>query len=462
MARMKGLIAFVFLLVLFNVVGVWAAPALDIEKIDKGSVLIAELKDPAKFEFVIRNRGEDDTFQIYSLVGVSMTPRGTFDISTGKKSIDVQAMPNEEIRKVQRGIFSFEYQIKGQKSGIFKDTLSIKIISLKDVVDVSVRDISPDDENVEIVIRNLNKLDLEDMKLKITSEFFDFEDTVFFIPLEEKVYNVSLKKDKMVGLIAGVYEFDVEMEFKKISSDKKGEFRYLEEEDVGFESSSGGFLVRKVRVEKKNEGNVAVRADIRLRRDVLTRLFTTYAVEASSSEREGLFVNYVWKRDLGPGESLVVDGTTNYSFPFILLVLIIVIGFMARRFYLTDVLFRKRVEFVKTRGGEFALKVVLRVKARKRVEGVKISDTLPGMTKLFEGYGRAPDKVDEERRKLFWDIDKLNAGEERVFSYIVYSKLRVVGRFELPSALAVFGRGGEARMVKSNKTYFMSEAIGSE
>ena len=79
------------------------------------------------------------------------------------------------------------------------------------------------------------------------------------------------------------------------------------------------------------------------------------------------------------------------------------------------------------------------------------------MAKLYEQFGRKPDKIDEQTRRLIWDISHLNKGEERVYSYIFYSKVRTVGRFELPSAIVLFEQDGEKREVWSNKTYFVSE-----
>jgi hypothetical protein len=62
----------------------------------------------------------------------------------------------------------------------------------------------------------------------------------------------------------------------------------------------------------------------------------------------------------------------------------------------------------------------LRIKSRKNLSGIEISDSIPRMTKLFNKFGRKPDRIDENTRKVFWDIAKLNPGEERVFSYIIY------------------------------------------
>ena len=181
-----------------------------------------------------------------------------------------------------------------------------------------------------------------------------------------------------------------------------------------------------------------------------------------STERSGISIKYHWEKEIKPGEALVVTGTTNYTFPFILLILIIIVGVSAKLYYSNSVSLTKRVSFVKTRGGEFAVKVVLYVKTKKHIENLQVIDRLPGSTQLYEKFGMKPDRIDHATRRLIWNVHRLNAGEERVFSYIIYSKLKIVGKFELPSATAIFESEGKSNEVFSNKTYFMNETVKQE
>jgi hypothetical protein len=81
---------------------------------------------------------------------------------------------------------------------------------------------------------------------------------------------------------------------------------------------------------------------------------------------------------------------------------------------------------------------------------------------LYEKFGIRPDKIDAATKRLFWNIERLNSGEERVYSYIIYSKLNVVGRFELPSATAIYQREGKTEQVLSNRTFFVAETSRSD
>ena len=113
---------------------------------------------------------------------------------------------------------------------------------------------------------------------------------------------------------------------------------------------------------------------------------------------------------------------------------------------------------MRTKGGEFALKVTLIAKAKKFVEKIKVVDKIPSLVKVHERFGiHTPDKIDEQNRRLEWNVDSLQEGEERIFSYIVYSKISPMGRFELPTATAVYEKDGEIHEASSNRVFFLSE-----
>ena len=84
------------------------------------------------------------------------------------------------------------------------------------------------------------------------------------------------------------------------------------------------------------------------------------------------------------------------------------------------------------------------------------------MTKLYDKFDHKANKVDGATGKLLWHINHLNKGEERIFSYIVYSKMQTVGRFELPQAMATFDHEGKKHEIFSNKAFFVSELHSQE
>lgn len=437
------------------------AGSLQVEKIDKGSVVISELSNPAVFEFTINNPDSEQQVELYSFVGINFNPRGLFDLPPGKSTIEVKAYPSSEIRKKQ-GLYNFEYELKGSISGITKDSLSIKIVGLKDAMELKAEDIYVKDDKVTIKIINTQNADLEDIKLHFSSLFFDEEKTFSLKPYESKEISIAIDKEKIKKLASGSYIYDAEVELESAKIKIDGTLNYLPKEESNIVKSYEGLILRKTTYTFKNTGNVPINGKITINKDILSRLFTVNSAEPLEIKRNALFVKYDWEQNLQPDESFSVTSTTNYTLPFILVLLVVIIALLVRLYTRTHIQMNKKVSFVKTKGGEFALKVTLHVKAKKYVENLQVIDRLPGMTQLYEKFGVKPDKIDASTRRLFWNIDRLNAGEERVYSYIVYSKVRVVGRFELPSATATYLRDGKTEQVFSNRTFFVSETVRTD
>ena len=71
---------------------------------------------------------------------------------------------------------------------------------------------------------------------------------------------------------------------------------------------------------------------------------------------------------------------------------------------------RKKVSFVKSKGGEFALKVTLNLHARKYIEKIRLIDRLPPLVKLYEKFGiEKPIRTDEKNKRIEWAFEKLEA-----------------------------------------------------
>jgi hypothetical protein len=130
---------------------------------------------------------------------------------------------------------------------------------------------------------------------------------------------------------------------------------------------------------------------------------------------------------------------------------------MLRTYLRTALTVKKTVSFVKTKGDEFALKVTVRLKAHKHVTNIKINERLPGMAKLYEKFGRKPDKFDERTKLLSWNIPDLNSGEERIITYIIYSKMKILGKIELSPTHVSFDQGGKNNETLSNRTFFVNQ-----
>ncbi|HLA50410.1 MAG TPA: hypothetical protein VJ000_04420, partial [Thermodesulfovibrionia bacterium] len=58
-----------------------------------------------------------------------------------------------------------------------------------------------------------------------------------------------------------------------------------------------------------------------------------------------------------------------------------------------------------------------------------------------------------KNRKILWNVNSMSAGEQKMFSYIIYSKIGMVGMFALPLASVVYDRNGKVKEANSNSAY---------
>jgi len=82
-------------------------------------------------------------------------------------------------------------------------------VELKDAIQIELENITPDDEQAQLVIKNLENFNFEDVTITVDSIFFEFSDTVSLAPFEEVNFSLPINKNEIKGLVAGEYEFDV-------------------------------------------------------------------------------------------------------------------------------------------------------------------------------------------------------------------------------------------------------------
>ncbi len=446
---------FLLVILLLNLV---SAIDLQVEKEVVNDVVIAELDEPAVFDLTIKNNGERDSFEIYSLVSVDLSPKTTFYLSRGEtEEITLEVSPSETI-KSNPGAFTFIYKIKGTNSGIQEDMLTINIINLGESLQVTSDSITPESKRATVHVENLQNFNFEEINAEFSSVFFSFDETFSLEPFEKKSFTINLDEQKLGNLMAGPYILDVKMKIGDFEQEFESSIKFLEKSGITTTESEEGFFVQRVEVEKKNEGNVPAVTEVVIEKSSLSSPFTTLSVPPSKTEKKGFTTTYYWIQELRPGESLEVVVKTNWVIPIVVLGGVVVLIILFNFYFKSNLKLTKKITQVKTKGGEFALKVSIHARAKKYVEKINIMDKLPPIVKLYKRYGTiAPDRIDEKNRRLEWNIESLNEGEDRVVSYIIYSKIGVVGRFELPPAKAIYEKKARIKETQSNKVFFVSE-----
>ena len=456
---MKKILFFVFALLLIPSI---LAINVDVQKQSSNEVIIRGVEIPATFELNVKNSGASDHFMFYSYVGESLFPKGTVGIISGQtEQVDLQIYGLDKITKNE--YLAFEYYIRGQDGTEQKQNLVLRISDLEDAFEISSEDLDPDSNSLTIYVKNKLNFKFGDIKSDFTSPFFELQEEFSLEPYEVKEFSVQLNKEDFKKISAGFYTLDSHIAFEDEEAEVKSSIKFVEKEIIQTTEEDYGFLVHTKLIKKDNNGNVAADSNIAVQRNIISRLFTTFNIQPDVVDRQGAQVYYSWNQKVNPGEELVVSVKTNWFFPLIIILLIVAIAILIKTFTGRNIVVRKKIQFIKTKGGEFGLKVSLFVNAKKFVEKVSLIDRLPPLVKIYERFsGENPVRADEKKKKIEWNFEKLEAGEKRMVSYVIYSKIGVLGKFAIPSAVAIYEKEGKLKEAESNKVFFVAEQKGNE
>jgi len=433
------------------------AASFQVEKVSSNEVMIKSVSGPAIFDLKVKNLGSGDNFQFYNLLGFSMAPKGTVSIGTGEtKDIQLMIYPRDDFD--YNGFYTFEYFIQGSDGTKQSERLTMKMIELKDAFETGSGEISPETNSIKIYLANKVNFNFDNLKIRFDSPFFKLEKEIGLGPYEKKEFIVELNKEDFDKLTAGFYTLTAKVDYKGKEADVDGVIRFVEKDIVITNSKDKGLIISTQTIEKKNDGNVVTEVETVVKKNIISRLFTTFNQEPDSVERNGLTVFYTWHSDVKPGESLNVIVKTNWLFPLLVVFFVVGIVVLTKQYSKTNVILRKRVSFVHAKGGEFALKVTIIANSRAHVERVSVTDRIPHLVNLYNKFGgERPTRINEKLKRIEWDLGNMDKGEKRVLSYLIYSKVGVMGRFALPEATAVYEREGEIHEAESNKAFFVAE-----
>ncbi len=435
-----------------------SAIELDVSENPVKNAYILELDEPAVYEFTIRNLGDSDIFEIYSIVGVEFKPSQFYIASGETKTIEIKLTPQDALKISRNAPFIFQYKIKDSKNQAQEETLSLWITDLASAFAISPQNINPNSESAIIFIRNNLVYDFENITLEITSAFFEHKQILYLKTRETKEIEIPIDKQKQSSVTAGDYLINTRLIFNNKKTNIKSQMKFLEQEGIETSSSKEGFIIRRTEITQKNIGNTKKYITISDKKSILSSIFTYSNIPPTKTETKGFKKFYFWEKELIPGEELKIIQKTNWFIPIIVLIIIFTIIRLAKKYAHTHLTISKRVSFVKTKGGQFALKVSLKVNAKEHIERIKIIDKLPALVELYDKFGAVqPDKIDIQNKRLEWNILSLNKGETRILTYIIYSKIGVVGRFELPHAKVIYERDGKINEAFSNRSFYINE-----
>ena len=452
---MKKYFAFIFALA-FLIPTVFAVN-LDVQKLSENEVLIVGLDVPTTLNFNVTNLGSTDRFSFYTFFGMGLEPTTSIEISKGtSKEVELKIFPRTDVN--YEGPTTFDIFIQGgdKSETSYKETLNI--IPLGEAFEIGADSINPESNSIKIYIKNKVNFEFENLDVKLTSPFFDLDKTVSLAPYETQSFEISLDRDDFSKLVAGFYTLRADFELDGISAQVEEQINFLEKNILKEERNDYGFVITTTVINKLNEGNTVESSRITCEKNIISRLFTTFSPEPTLVERDGFSVTYIWDKKLNPGETQKVEVRTDWLIPLLIILVVVLTVVLVRKYSRMEIDVRKRVSFINAKGGEFGLKVLISVEAKKFLENVKIHDRLPPLVKVYQKFGgEIPKRFNKTQRVFEWELGNLESGEKRVLSYVIYSKIGVLGKFALPYATAIFEKDGKTKHVFSNRAFFLSD-----
>ncbi len=424
-------------------------------------IIVRDLDTSIKLTFKITD-APAGIYNVYTLSDVSISPSEMFTIDSEELIKEFTIKQTDSLNV--KGYYTLTYTLHHRNVEKIDEKLTIKLLDLNEVIEI--RNGSADYERGEIIfyVKNKENVSLENLSAKFSSLLFDVEKKFSLKPFEEYNISVFVNKETIKQTKSGNYV--IESFFDTNDGEKRieGNLYLGEKKAISTKEEEFGVLIKNYIITKTNIGNTLENIRVEVNKNIFSRLFTSFNIEPNLIERDGFFVRYIWiKNRFEPGEIFILRIKTNYILPLIILLVGVVVFLGIRRYTETKVEVTKSVSPVRTKNDEFALKIKLSVKARKSIENVTLTDRIPRILKIYNKFRTGePNKIDASSRKIHWNLENMDSGEERVFSYIVYSKVGVVGKFSLPKAIVVFEKESKIHEVSSKKVFFMSDQIKRE
>ena len=329
-----------------------------------------------------------------------------------------------------------------------KEEVSIKtyVVSSTDLVlifpEIPEEIIPGEETKIIIRLKNRANIPLENYEILISSDLPQIYRNFVtdFLPNEEIVETLTITPGKLIqpgNYIVNIKAYDSD---SKTRGSYSSAFTIPKSENVlEQQGEDSSFMSKTTTLTKKNEGNIKSTLTIESKVGFIKRLFTK--TNPNPKFENGV---YIWEKELNPGEEFSVSYTTSYRPIFYGVLIIILVTFAMNYLLDKSVLIKKRIYRIKrTTDGLSELKILIHVKngKAKEITGVSVIDILPNTMGIPEEFGTLkPTSIQQgtKGRRFIWEIGTLAAHEERIISYKVKSKLKLIGETRLPPCIVQY------------------------
>ena len=269
------------------------------------------------------------TYNLYTLADISITPSQTFQINSDPFEKTFIIKPNKNLKL--QGNYAFTYTLNHRGIQKHEQKILLRLLNLEDVIEISSESINPETSQLSFYIQNKEPVYLKNITATFSSILFNITTTFDLKPNEKYIIPVQVEPSKLAKTSAGVYIIDSQFQTNKGKKSIEGTLYLGEKKGITSIEDKSGLLIKTETITKVNSGNVVENIQIRMKRNIFSRLFTSFNIEPAQITRTGTSIEYLWtKSKLNPAESYTVKAKTNYILPFLIILFatITIIGYI--------------------------------------------------------------------------------------------------------------------------------------
>ena len=322
-------------------------------------------------------------------------------------------------------------------------------------------DVDPREKfRLQLSLRNRNALNIDNMKIIINGELFYKEIQDSLEPQEEKTLQTSFVLDPMQA--AGNHNLNIEIQINnKTYSSLREQYSVMEFANIEVsQEKSREFLRTIYDINVANKGNIKSTKSVELQKNWIERIFLTSNIDYQIGETDGKGV-IKWLVELEPNHETNIVVSNNYRLLFVI-GLLLLLGTYLYFNLRSEIIVKKDAKVLHTKGieGVSKLKIKLFIKNRtsKKLHEVEVREKISKLTELIEekhtlGSPRPSNVIKGKKSTLIkWEFEYLEPYEERIITYKLEYKLKLVGSVQFPRTLVKFKNlDGKLCIAGSNK-----------
>jgi hypothetical protein len=380
-------------------------------------------------------------------VKLSLRPSSTANPGTQGVNVNFRNLDTGEVQRKTLLLTMRQYGVPDKE---YAPTVALDILV---PYDIDPREPVP----LRLQVRNRNPLNITNLTILVGATHFETTSSMTLAPLSERTKDITgIMLDPRTS--PGEGELRVQLIYNgEVVNQLARNYRIKEYTEIREQVTQDAFFFKTAKtITIMNNGNIQNTAVVTVPTSLVKSLFVSSSLPYENEVRDGQRV-LLWRIPLGAEETREFGYTENYRI-LVLLVLLALLGVVLYIMLRSPVVaLKEAVAIAHTEGvSDIKVRVFVKNRSAKLIQGIQVTDRVPSLAEVLKTQSPgsiAPTKIavsDKQGTLLRWDLEVLEPFEERILTYQVKSKLKIIGRMKLPNARIRYTVGGKERAVYSN------------